>query len=341
MISPVPAPSSAPSAAAGRNTDQAGRLRALVQSLRSGTSRPAVSEGGQPARQTPPVICVCSGKGGVGKTMLAVNLSLCLARRGVRPVLIDADVGTPNADLVLGVNASRRLDHAQEAPLPATLAAMAVPAPHGLRLLAGIAGNTWITDFSLAQCRHLLEATGQIEPRPRAIVVDAGAGIGPTVMHFATLADLALVVVTPDPTSIADAYATIKALHQRITLRSAASSQPGPWSPGIVVNEAVDAAEARRTFDRVSQCAQRFLGISPRELGWIPVSEDVRRSVRRRAPLAGFGADSAALTAIDGVAGSLYGIFEMSDNRTSASTSPARFLRRIMGVGYSSAVDAR
>lgn len=306
--------------------DQAAGLRALASAIRRDEHPrdPAATA----ARPLSPVVCICSGKGGVGKTMIAANLSLCLARRGASPILIDADIGTPNADLVLGVSAARRMDHLKGTLTADSLSAVAVTAQEGLRLLPGVAGNTWVTDHSADACSRLLRSASELTPRPSVIVVDAGAGIGPTVMNFAALADLTLIVVTPDPTSIADAYATIKSAHRR-----ASDCQRSSWRPALLVNEASGPAEAARTRDRVSQCALRFLGLAPMDMGWVPLSAEIRTSVRQRTPLVMGSAENAAFQAVHLLSEAVARALELPDNRARGISRAARFLRMLWSGG--------
>jgi flagellar biosynthesis protein FlhG len=300
--------------------DQARGLRALAQNLRpqhvqvQGSSRV-------------PTLCVCSGKGGVGKTMIAANLAIVFARRANQPLLIDADHGTPNADLVLGLTPTRRIDQGNSGPSPELLERLSVVGHNGLRLIAGSTSAHWAAEPSFARCRDLLDAASSMQPTPGVIVIDSGAGVGPGVLTFAELADLVLIVVTPDPTSIADAYAVLKALHQRPS-----SLHERRWAPALVVNEAQSADEAKRTFDRVAQCSARFLCIEPRNFGWIPSSAEVRRSVRERAPVTVQSAESAASEALLVLSEHVAGAMGVSDNREKAPFGPARLLRRWLGL---------
>lgn len=308
--------------------DQAAALRDLAARARK--SQP------QTASPLCPVVCVCSGKGGVGKTMIAANLALALTQQAAAPILIDADIGTPNADLVLGIPAPRRMDHLDAALTPASIASVIVKTQDGLRLLPGVAGGTWITDRSVDAARLLLRSASEIAPRPEVIIVDAGAGIGPTVLNFAALADLTVVVVTPDPTSIADAYAMIKSAH-----RASAAVRTRPWVPAIVVNQALTPHEAAHARDRVALCAQRFLGVSPIDLGWIPACDHARAAVRHRSPLVASRAESVSKTALHHLAERVSHELRLSDNRDSPLVRAARFLRSFTGPARSARLNAR
>jgi len=278
-----------------RDNDQASRLRRLVRSLRSvesgaervhaarSTSELSVeprsdsscaSEPEPPACSSP-VLAVASGKGGVGKTCVAVGIASAQAELGRRPVLLDADPGMANADVLCGVNPNRRLDltRARREAVPG----LAVKVPWGFDLIpgaVGISGSGYRVDMSpRATCEALAGAADLGAP----IVVDCGGGLGPGVLEFIDRADLTLLVATPDPTSIADAYALLKTVVRR--------SGPPAGSIALVVNAADSADQARRVHDRVERVADRFLGIGIDCAGWIPRDGSAVAAVRRRRPV--------------------------------------------------------
>ncbi|MCK6476963.1 MAG: P-loop NTPase [Phycisphaerales bacterium] len=306
--------------------DQAANLRSLAYEARAHAA-------GAPRT---PVICICSGKGGVGKTMLAANLAITLARRGRGPLLIDADLGTPNVDLVLGLNPARRFDPTRSAVTAPDLSSCIIRAHDGLRFIPGASASTLVPDPSLQQCRELIRAAHALTPAPGLVLIDAGAGVGRGVLHFSAVASLVVVVATPDPPSIADAYAMLKLVHR---------FRDGPantgCSTGIVINQARSDEEAAATFHRLSVCAQRFLDSTPLDLGWVPSDEAAGSSVRRRVPLVVASAESAASRAIEGLARRLERASGVSDNRESLMNFPARLLRKVFFRGGRGVANAR
>ena len=242
-------------------TDQATRLRALV------------AEGvGEPRDQWPgpvaPVVAVASGKGGVGKTNLCVNLAVLLARRGVRTTLVDADTGVSNADVLCGLRPPRRLTADRSAR------DVAIAAPGGFVLVPGIQSDP--------DALHLVQrAIADAARWSDLVLADLPPGIGREVTRPALDADRLLVVTTPEPTAVTDGYALLKCLAAEATLEQ----RPFP-SIALVVNQARGEGEAMEIYTRLRGACVRFLGIEPGLAGWVTRDERVREAVRAQEPLA-------------------------------------------------------
>lgn len=260
--------------------DQASRLRELVRAM-SGTHADAPGRTKGRARSCP-VLAITSGKGGVGKTTLAVNLSIALAQRGVRVTLLDADLGMANADVMCGLNPARRLEMALS-PLTGgsrrTLAELSIEAPGGFRLIPGSVGIARVAALSDAQREDVLGQLSQVGSTSDLIILDTGAGLSPGVLAFAEAADVTLIAVTPEPTSIADAYAMAKCLHLNF------SANAGGPELALVVNQVVDQAEASAVHARIEAVAAKFLKRAIPLGGFVRSDEMVPRAVRARAPL--------------------------------------------------------
>lgn len=252
--------------------DQASRLREVV-------ARAPVSTG---TGVSPPAACACvaiaSGKGGVGKTMLAVNLSAAMAAMGGSPLLLDADVGLANADVACGLAPSRRvdrllpwLDHAVEFERQAR--ELSIPAPGGFRLLPGLVGDAHRQELEGRSMRRIVERLRAAPGMARPLVIDHGAGLGGVEASASAASGLLVIVCTPDPASMADAYALIKSVHAR---RGELARMC------IVVNQAATERAARRAGDRVGEVAARFLNAAVPLLGWIPRDARVGEAVQRR-----------------------------------------------------------
>ncbi len=227
------------------------------------------------------LITIASGKGGVGKTSLAVNLAVSFAQRHQRVTLLDADLGTANADLLCGLNPAARVEHVLgrsngQTHRNRTLADIAIDAPGGFKLVPGSVGLGRMADLGEADRRRLVQGLSDLEQSADVVIIDAAAGIGSLVTTFVNAADITLVVATPEPTSIADAYALIKCA---ITERRGV---PPPIA--LVINEALDQKEAEQVHKRIDAVCRRFLGISIPLAGWIAHDPHVAQAVRARTP---------------------------------------------------------
>ena len=244
--------------------DQAARLRAMMQ-----PAAPAL----RLARKTAHTIAIASGKGGVGKTSIAVNLAILLARRGQRVTLLDADLGTANVDVML--NQQNRWDLSHVIAGQKSIAEVAREIEPGLTLVAGASGLADVADLSSLQRVKLINQLATLDERSDLLLIDCGAGISQNVVAFARAADEILVVVTPEPTSMTDSYALIKRL-------ALAGSPP---RIGLVMNQVETQAEARDAFKRISQTIERFLGLRVNLVGQVLRDSSLPSAIRQRIPL--------------------------------------------------------
>lgn len=227
-----------------------------------------------------PVVAITSGKGGVGKTSVAVNVAAALAQRNVRVTLLDADLGLANADVLCGLSPLTRLDTIVESRVQRrTIRQIAIEAPGGFRLVPGAVGLSRMANLPEAERDAILDALADLERDNDLILVDTGAGVDDGVMTFVRHADLAVVVVTPEPTSITDAYALVKVLRSGQT-----PGQPAP-NVALLVNQALGEAEARGVAERIANTSRRFLGFEPTMLAWLRKDDALPASVRARGPV--------------------------------------------------------
>jgi flagellar biosynthesis protein FlhG len=260
--------------------DQASRLRELVGSLDSGQGDPQGRN--TPSRHIPPerripVIAIASGKGGVGKTTTSVNLSIALAAHNRRAVLMDADIGLANADVLCGLMPKNRLESAANGAGGLTLEDLAIDAPGGFRLIPGSVGIGRVDELNDAERRTLLDSLQTLHTHNDVVLIDTSAGLGPSVTEFISAADLGLIVVTPEPTSIADAYALIKVL---VTVKE--GQRPPVLS--LIVNQVTGEREAEQVHDRIAGVCDRFLGYQMPMIGYIRKDKKVLAAVRSRVP---------------------------------------------------------
>jgi flagellar biosynthesis protein FlhG len=255
--------------------DQAAALRALAGFSESPR---ATDDSMDAAVQSPRIVVIASGKGGVGKSNIAVNLCVNAARAGVRTVLVDADMGLANADVLCGMTVAAHLGHVIDGA--ATMEEVAFDAPGGFRLVSGSSGVTRMATLDRSHRARVLDEVRALGATTDLVVVDCGAGIGPTVLEFLAAAHLALIVTTPEPTAIADAYALIKAVVVR------AREGRGHAGLGLIVNQARTRKDARAVHERIDQVARKFLDTRLAFAGAVRQDDAVSAAVRARWPLA-------------------------------------------------------
>ena len=219
------------------------------------------------------VIAIASGKGGVGKTWLAITLAHALALIGRRCVVLDADLGLANADVQLGLNPGRDLAAVLAEGAPPESAALALPA--GFHLLAGRSGSAALAGLGGARLEAALALPRRLAARWQEVVVDLGAGVEPTQRRLAAGADLLLLVATAEPTSLTDAYAVLKLFHRDAPAGDAR----------LVVNLAASTAEATHTHAALDTAAQRFLQRPLPLAGVIRRDPKVPDAIRHQTPL--------------------------------------------------------
>lgn len=321
--------------------DQATQLRELAQRLGVGSvaappepapaARPRVplsavtvpahgAAAEPPPRRLARAIAVTSGKGGVGKSNLSVGLAIGFARRGLKTCLLDADLGMANADVLCGITPEHTLESVVRGAR--RLSEVVMPAPGGFFLIPGASGVGRIANLQVAEQRRLVEQLRLLERTVDLVVIDTGAGVGSGVMTFAAAAGVTLVAVTPEPTSMTDAYGAIKVL----------AAEVPDTRIRLVVNMASSLAEAREVHERIDRVSRRFLGRGVEFAGAIPLDPNLPQAVRRQQPLAILNPQSPAAVAVDGIAAKLAGEFADGDRAApSSSLEGPGFLQRLAG----------
>ncbi len=248
--------------------DQASRLRRLVEAEPGGGRRTHV-------------VAVVSGKGGVGKTLIATNLAIALAAREHRVILFDMDMGTANADIVLGVEPSCSWGDVLTGRR--TLDEVIIAAPGEIAFVPGCSGTARAANLSEFERHHLLAAMSRVEQSYDVMVLDCGAGISRNVVGVAASADSVLVVATPEPTAVTDAYATMKVFAQERETGLAGGEANASF--GLVINQVSSRREAKETFERLAGVAARFLHLPVSDYGYVLRDDYAAVAVRQRVPV--------------------------------------------------------
>jgi len=236
------------------------------------------------------VVCIASGKGGTGKSILASNLASARAHAGERVLLIDFDAGLANAHLLLGLAPAHDMGDVLAGRVKVHQAL--VEGPGGLHLLSGGVGRPALANPTRRELDRLFKLLQPLESEYDLIVIDHGAGMSyGTVTHLAATSTLML-VTNPEITALSDAYALYKRAHM-------VNSE---IRVGLVLNRAHDEQEAESAWERFQSVSQRFLGHQPEWIGWVPFDHAVRTSVHRRTPVTLDTPDCAAAHALRNVA---------------------------------------
>jgi flagellar biosynthesis protein FlhG len=264
--------------------DQAANLRSLVAAPRTAGGAPS------PLR----VIAVTSGKGGVGKTNISANLAVLAAKAGKRVLVIDADLGLANVEIVFGLKPRYHMGDLINSSI--SIEDVMIDAPHGVKILPAGSGVQSLTQLSAEDKLRFIAALEPVQDKFDLVLVDSGAGIGDNVLFFVGAAQEAILVVSPEPTSLVDAYATVKVLSQKAGVRHF----------GVIINPVIDELPAREIFNKLTQVTSRFLSASVRHLGYIPRDENLHRAIMAQRPLVDAFPHSPASRALNVVADKLF-----------------------------------
>ncbi len=242
--------------------DQAANLRRLVIQKKDkamSTSNPTRT------------IAVTSGKGGVGKTSLAVSLAIALARGNASVTLLDADLGLANINVILGIIPKFNLYHVIKGKK--SLKEIVIEVPEGIKIIAGASGFHQLANLDIKQRKRFIDEISELSGDDY-MIIDTGAGVSQNVLSFINAADEVIVVTTPEPTAITDAYGIIKSI----------ATQSNDKIIKLIVNRSQTAAEGRRVAQRIINIAGQFLNIKVENLGFVFEDPNVPKSVRSQKP---------------------------------------------------------
>jgi ATPases involved in chromosome partitioning len=240
--------------------DQAQGLRELVSGYQQSRSRPTR------------VITVTSGKGGVGKSNFTLNFALTLQSRGYKVLVFDADIGLANIDVLLGESPRYNLYHLLKREK--TIWDIIHRSQHGLLFIAGGSGFNDLIRLKEEELEYFVSEVNKLSGHVDYILFDTGAGLSKETLKFIVAADEAIVVTTPEPTSITDAYAIIKMVHNmqyNVNFR-------------LVINRVSERREGKQTADKITMVAKQFLDLDIPTLGYVYDDTHVSKAVKRQVP---------------------------------------------------------
>lgn len=248
--------------------DQADKLRTMARDIKTRIE----SELFKGTKRTR-VVTVTSGKGGVGKTNFAVNLAISLSDLGQKVMLLDADLGLANVDVVLGLVPRYNLYHVikQEVPLKDII----VPGPGGIQIIPGGSGIFQLANLKDYEMRDIISQLEKLEGQSDYLIIDTGAGIAENVLSFAVMADNIIVLTTPEPTSLTDAYGVIKS--------AAAMQARGKFH--LVVNRVFSESQGAVVGQKLKSVCERFLGVEIDIIGFVSEDRAVRSAVMNQEAL--------------------------------------------------------
>ena len=267
--------------------DQAEQLRKLVK------------QGGSQQKNLARVITVTSGKGGVGKSSISVNLAIELARMGKRVLIMDVDFGLANIEVMLGIRPEYNL--ADMMFLGKSLADIVIKGPEGIGFISGGSGIHELTSLTREQIVNLTMRLVELDEMADIVIIDTGAGIADAVLEFVSASTEVLLVATPEPTSITDAYALLKTLYRKSEF-SAENTRIK-----VIANRVTAQNEGRELFEKINLVVKKFLKFGMEYLGDIPQDEQVSKAIIRQKPVVLSAPDSGAGKALRKLATKLAG----------------------------------
>ncbi|HCC08293.1 MAG TPA: hypothetical protein DEP72_09085 [Clostridiales bacterium] len=240
--------------------DQAQNLRDIIKKKNKEPKRTCSAK----------VIAITSGKGGVGKTNVALNLAIDFINRGKKTLILDADLGLANIEVLLGIVPKYNLSDVIYGKKIIT--DIITIGPNEVKFISGGSGIRELTSLTETQIKTFAQNLNLLDKMVDIIIIDTGAGISDTVMTFLGFADEVLLVTTPEPTAITDAYALLKVFSDKI--------KKGDINVKLVINKVKDENEGQKIFEKIKKVADKFLNIKVEDLGYLPNDECLEKSVR-------------------------------------------------------------
>ncbi len=265
--------------------DQASKLRELIKSQNN-------------SKALARVITVTSGKGGVGKSSVSVNLALWLRRLGKRVVILDADFGLANIEVMLGIRPQYNL--ADLMFKGKSLNDIITQGPEGIGFISGGSGIAELTNLTANQVVYLVQKLCELDQIADIIIIDTGAGISDNVLEFVAASQEVLLVATPEPTSITDAYALLKTLNKK-------HADSDKMTVKMIANKVANEEEGEELCNKLNIVVKRFLDINLEFLGSVTMDMAVTKAVMQQKPFSMIYPNSTASKSIHAIAGKLCG----------------------------------
>lgn len=260
------------------------------------------------------VIVVASGKGGVGKTNLAINLGIILSQYRKNVVVMDADLGLANVNVILGKIPEYNLFHVMKGVKK--MRDIVISTDYGIRFIAGASGFSQLANMDEEGRRNLIMGLEDINDAD-IVIVDTGAGVSNNVLSFALAADEVVIVTTPEPTAITDAYGIIKAI----------SMEKNPTVLKLIVNRVKSIAEAKKVSDRVINIANQFLNMPVEYMGFVFDDPTVSSAVVRQMPFSKFDDKAKATLCVDHI---VKRMLKLTDDEYTEKKGLAGFMKGLL-----------
>jgi len=263
------------------------------------------------------VITVTSGKGGVGKTNFTVNLAMAMAKRGKRVFIIDADFGLANIEVLFGVIPRYNLSHVFNGTME--LKDIVTEGPSGIKFLSGGSGLRELAKITDMQMAYIIDKFTYIDSVSDIILIDTGAGISDSIISFIKASSETVIITTPEPTSVTDAYAIVKAARE--------TGGGGPIIK-LVINRVDDFKEGSDIYNKISKVAKRFLDLDLINLGYIPYDNSMVKAVKNQKPMISVYPNCEASRAIEAIARKLLETPETSQGGNGIKG----FMKKLTGI---------
>ena len=267
--------------------DQAERLRNIIKKQELPPVQKPVAK----------VITVTSGKGGVGKSSLSVNLAIQLSRMGKRGVIFDADFGLANIEIMLGLHP--RYNLADMMYRGKTLNDIITYGPENVGFISGGSGIQELANLSREQVVTLIQKLNELDEFADVVIVDTGAGISDTVLEFVAASEEVLLVATPEPTSITDAYALLKTLNKKATYRKEKTVVK------MIANQVHGNRDAKELFEKLGMVVAKFLDIEVEYLGSVPYDHNMQKAIMKQTPISILDSSCNTARAVNQIANTL------------------------------------